>query len=1085
MKALKLTSAIILAFISSSAIAETPLWLRQSAISPDGKTVAFCYKGDIFTVSTDGGEAKQLTTHTAYDNTPIWSPDSKTIAFASNREGYMDIYVVSANGGAPKRVTTTPSNETPIIFKDNNTILFTTNIRPSASSVQFPGSTFSQVYSISIDKTGTPRMVSSLPMEHISISKDGNTWLYNDKKGYEDKWRKHHTSSITRDIWAWNEAKNKYTKITSFNGEDRDPVWGDNNEFYYLSEENGSFNIHKGTIGAEDSNGLFTSNKTSIALTNFKDHPVRFLSRSNNGILCFSFNGELYTLKEGEQPKKIDISITTDCLDKELIRQTLTSYPTDFSVSPDGKEIAFIVHGDVYVTTSDYNTTRQITDTPGQERTVSFSPDGKSVIYDSERNGLWQIYQTKIEDKEGKSIVRAKSLKEENLTNNDATSFQPSVSPDGKKVAYLENRTTLRVLDIKSKKIVTALDGKFNYSYSDGDQSFQWSPDSKWLLSNYIGIGGWNNPDIALVKADGTEVHDLTNSGYSDGNAKWVLGGKAMVWSSDRSGYRSHGSWGSEDDYYIMFFDIEAMDKYRMNKEDLELLEENKSKKEKKEEEKKEEKDKKAEEKGDIAEVEDLKFDLNNLEDRIFRLTNTSGHLGDCVLNEKGDKFYYSISDAEGNFNLWERDLKEGNMNKIVSNIGGSGFVTDKDSKTMYYIQWGKIKKLGVGERDAKEINFEASFNYRPAEERAYIFDHCWRQVKEKFYDPTIRGIDWQMYHDNYARFLPYINNNYDFADMLSELLGELNGSHTGSGYRSAGGPSVGKLGLFYSDDYEGKGLKIKEIIAKSPLAQKKTDIKPGMIVSKVNGVEIDETNTIDYLLTNKVGKNVIITFTDEKGKNEKEVDLKPISAGAETELLYHRWVERNRKYVEEKTNGKIGYIHIEGMDSKSFRVLYSELLGKYRNTDGVIIDTRHNGGGWLHDDVITLLSGVEYQKFMPRGQYIGSDPYNKYTKKSCMLVCEDNYSNAHGTPWLYKELGVGKLIGAPVPGTMTAVWWETQIDQSLYFGIPQVGCMDRKGQYLENMELQPDILIYNDPADVQNGKDAQLDAAIEEMLKK
>lgn len=1073
-----LFSALILASVSS-AKAEEAKWIRQSAISPDGKTIAFSYKGDIYTVGSEGGEARQLTTNAAYDQLPVWSPDGQKIAFASDRDGSMSVYVVSKNGGVPTRLTSSPYSETPVAFKDNETLLYQSLMMPSAEDMQFPKG-FRQVYQVDVNGKGkgnVPKMVSSMPMENISISKDGKTWLYNDMKGYEDALRKHHTSSITRDVWSYAPSEGKYTKLTTFNGEDRNPVWGEGGAFYYLTEENGTFNVAK------------REGSSTKILTNFKNHPVRGLSRADNGLMLFSWNGELYTLNEGQEAKKLTINVNADTQNKDVVRQILSSGVTDFSVSPDGKEVAFVVHGDVYVTSTEYSTTRQITDTPDQERTVDFAPDGKSVIYAGERKGLWQIYQTSIVDKDGTSMVYAKELKEKNITNTDQTSFQPKFSPNGEKVAYLENRTTLKVLDLKSGKAVTALDGKFNYSYSDGDQNFAWSPDSKWLLSQYIGIGGWNNPDIALVKADGSEVHDLTNSGYSDGNAKWVLDGKAMIWSSDRAGYRSHGSWGSEDDYYIMFFDVEAYDKFCMNKEDLALLEQNKSKKEKKEEEKEEEKKEKKAEEGDNTpeKVKELTFDLDNLEDRIVRLTVNSANMGDGLLDKEGKVFYYTASFA-GSRDLWKHDLKENSTEKVASGIGGSGFETDRDMKTMFFAQGGGLKKMDIGQSSAKSISFEAIFNYRAAEERAYIFDHCWRQVNEKFYDKKIHGIDWNMYRENYEQFLPYINNNYDFSDLLSEMLGELNGSHTGSGYRAgSNGLSVGRLGLFYDDSYEGEGVKIKEIMAKSPLKLKKSDVEVGMIITKINGVKISseqESTTMDYLLAGKVGKNITLTVAKKEGGKEFDVEMKPISSAAEATLLYHRWVERNRKIVEEKSEGKLGYIHIKGMDSESFRVLYSELLGKYRNKEAVIIDTRHNGGGWLHDDVVTLLGAKEYTRYMPREQYIGSDPYNKYTKKSCMLVCEDNYSNAHGTPWLYKELGIGKLIGAPVPGTMTAVWWETQIDSTLYFGIPQVGAMDNRGEYLENHELQPDILIYNDPADVLKGKDAQLEGAIEEMLK-
>ena len=210
---------------------------------------------------------------------------------------------------------------------------------------------------------------------------------------------------------------------------------------------------------------------------------------------------------------------------------------------------------------------------------------------------------------------------------------------------------------------------------------------------------------------------------------------------------------------------------------------------------------------------------------------------------------------------------------------------------------------------------------------------------------------------------------------------------------------------------------------------------------------------------------------------------VKAIGNGEQSNLLYKRWIENCQETVDKLSNGQIGYVHVRGMNSESFREVYSALLGRCRNKKAVIVDTRHNGGGWLHDDLATLLSGKEYQRFEPRGQYIGSDPYNKWTKPSCVLMCEDNYSNAHGFPWVYKTLGIGKLIGAPVPGTMTAVWWETQIDPTLVFGIPQVGVKDMQGNYLENQQLQPDVEVYNTPEAQLSGEDTQLKRAVEVML--
>ena len=234
-------------------------------------------------------------------------------------------------------------------------------------------------------------------------------------------------------------------------------------------------------------------------------------------------------------------------------------------------------------------------------------------------------------------------------------------------------------------------------------------------------------------------------------------------------------------------------------------------------------------------------------------------------------------------------------------------------------------------------------------------------------------------------------------------------------------------------------------------------------------------------MLEGKVGEKIRLTVYDPTTKKRFDETIKGL--GGINSLLYNRWVEHNAKEVERMSNGRVGYVHIQAMDGNSFHKLYSELLGRYRHTDAVIVDTRHNGGGWLHDDVVTLLGGKEYEQFVSRGQYIGSDPFNKWLKPSCMLICEDNYSNACGTPWVYKELGIGKLVGAPVPGTMTAVWWESQIDPSLVFGIPQVGCRDMRGNYSENSQVEPDIAVYNTPEEQLKGIDRQLEKAVQLML--
>ncbi len=1070
----------------AAAVNDAPRWLRGNALSPDGKNIAFCYKGDIFVVPVTGGTARQLTSHTAYDCSPVWSPDSRRIAFASDREGSLDVFIMPADGGTPRRLTTHSGNERPVAFADADHILFAGNGTPTTTDIQFPSGTFYHIYKVGTEG-GRPELFSELTMAELNINRRGQA-LYTDIKGYEDQWRKHHTSSITRDVWLYDGKT--YRKQTSFKGEDRNPVWApDGKSFYYLSEQDGTLNVYRRTL---DGGG------TDTRLTSYKGNPVRYLSASDNGTLCYSYDGELYTLVPGQKPVKVNISIVQDELESKMTQVLRSGGASQVAVSPKGKEIAFIMDGDVYVTSLDYSTTRQITDTPERERTVDFAPDGRSLVYDSERNGVWQIYRTSLSNKDEKNFTYCTEMKEERLTDGKHTSFQPQYSPDGKSVAFLQDRTALCVMELKSKSVKTVMEGKYQYSYSDGDQDFAWSPDSKWLLTQYLGTGGWNITDIALVRADGKgKITNLTNSGYSDYSPKWVLDGKAMIFKSDRAGYRSHGSWGAEYDEYIMFFDTEAYERFRMNKEELALLEERekaeKEEKEKAEKAEKEKADKKKKDKNKKdasdkkeddkpkTDTKELTFELDDLDSRTLRLTPYSTSLGDAVLSKDGTKLYY-VAPHEGGGALWEQDLKEHRNQLKMKGMSWSSLNVDADVKNAYMASGGQIRKLELASGRMSTIAFEAFNTRRPEEKRRYLFDHIWRQTKEKLYDPNMNGADWERLRKTYAAYLPHINNGYDFAEMASELLGELNVSHTGcrfSGYNWAYGTA--SLGCFYDTDYKGDGLKIKEIMPGSPLALKKKDVGPGCIIERIDGRPIKAGEDYFPLLAGKAGRYTRLTLS-KKGKTF-DITIKPISQGEENALLYKRWVRRNEQMVDSLSGGRLAYVHIKAMDAGSFHTLYKDLLSdRNRNREAVVVDTRHNGGGWLHNDVCILLSGKRYVRYTPRGQFIGNDPYNRWVKPSCMLICEDNYSNAHGTPWLYKQMGIGKLIGAPVPGTMTAVWWEN-IGDGFVFGIPQVGSLDNNNEYLENQQLEPDIEVYNSPEEQLRGDDRQIRQAVNTLL--
>lgn len=1057
-------AAAFFAAVSVSA-QETPLWLRKNAISPDGKTIAFTYKGDIYTVPTAGGLAKQITSNPAYDTDPLWTPDGKSIVFSSEREGSRDIFITSRDGGTPKRITNYPGKETPKAVLADGSIIFTAALQADAGYGAFPGGT--QVYSVK-DIDSRPQLFSSINMQELSINKDGIV-IYEDYKGYEDALRKHHTSSVTRDIWKMDGGK--FTKISDFKGEDRQPVFAaDGNTFYYISERGGkTLNLFKSSLSEP---GKVTQ------LTSYTKNPVRYVSVAKDGTIVYSYNGELYTLKEGGKSTKLAITVLRDDSEKAMHKLSFSANTSSVAPSPDGKEFAVVIRGDVFVTSAEYKTTNRITNTPEQERNVSFGKDGRSLYYSAERDGCWSIWRSVLTEEKDKGFTYAVKIKEERFSPAGETSFQPKVSPDGKWVAYLRDRTELVIKPTDGGKVKSLLKG-VNYSYSDGDQSFAWSPDSRYLLTNYIGNGGWHNIDVALIDITTGQLTNLTQSGYSDGNFKWAMGGKAMTWESDKQGYRSHGSWGSEGDIYVMFFDPKTKAEFLRNKEDIDFDKDreadNKDKEAKKEDKKEDKKEAKKEDK-----VEPLNLILDGREYRIVRLTKTSGHYGDHYLTKDGSKLYYTTP-LESGMGLCVMDLREGDIKVLQRGVRGS-IIPAKDEKSLYVTSSAGINKISLPDGKIKKIPLSGEYEFKPQEERVYMFNHIWKQVKEKFYDPALHGADWNYYKENYAKFLPSINNYFDFQEMLSELLGELNGSHTGARYYPTGGVSMGRLGIIYDVNYNGEGIRIQELLPDGVLACADTDLKAGDIITAIDGKTIAAGQNWFPLLTDKAGKKVLVEIKKGDGTTT-ELYVKPVTS--ESNQLYRRWVRQREDMVEKLSGGRIGYVHVQGMNSASFREFYSNALGKYRNCEALIVDTRYNGGGWLHDDLATFLDGKAYLEFKPRGQYIGTEPYNKWNKPSCVLICEGNYSDACGFPYAYRNLGIGKLIGAPVPGTMTAVWWENQINASIVFGIPEVGSWGiKEGRYLENYQIEPDILVYNSPESLLNGEDKQLEAAVNEMLK-
>lgn len=623
----KTLCTLLLGTTFAHAMAVTPLWMRDVRISPDGKEIVFCYKGDIYKVSAKGGEAVQLTTQDSYESSPVWSPDGKQIAFASDRFGNTDVFVMPANGGSARRLTTNSASEIPSAFTpDGKFIVFSASIQDPASSALFPTSAMTELYKVPAEGGKTEQILGT-PAEMVCFNAAGDKFLYQDRKGFEDEWRKHHTSSITRDVWMYDRASGKHTNLTKRAGEDRNPVLSsDGKEVFFLSERNkGSFNVYSFPL----------DNPEQVKpLTSFSTHPVRFLSLGGDGTLCYTYNGEIYTQKQGGKPSKVNVSLTRD--DQEIpVTLSYTRGASEAVASPDGKQVAFIVRGEVFVTSVEYGTTKQITHTPEAEEGLSFGADNRTLVYASERDGNWQLYKAEIERKEDLNFPNATLIKEEVLLPSKTVErMYPKFSPDGKEVAFIEDRIRLKVLNLETNKVRQITDGSTWYELSGGF-NYAWSPDGKWFTLEFIGNKHDPYTDIALVSADGKgELVNLTNSGYTSSSPKWTMDGNAILFTTERYGMRNHASWGSLDDVMMVFVNQDAYDKFRMSKEDYELQKELEKEQEKaadKKDGKKE--DKKEDKKEEADKVKDIVVELEGIQDRIVRLTPNSSSIASAILS--------------------------------------------------------------------------------------------------------------------------------------------------------------------------------------------------------------------------------------------------------------------------------------------------------------------------------------------------------------------------------------------------------------------------------------------------------------------
>lgn len=894
-------------------------------------------------------------------------------------------------------------------------------------------------------------MILETPALDVSVSPDGSRLLYDNRPMYENEWRKGAVSDGTRDIWLYDLSSKTHRQLTDWRGEDRDAFWTkDAKGFYFLSERSGSFNVWEQPLDGA---------AKPVQVSFHEGQPVRFLSVANDGSIVYGFAGDIWRKAAGSrESQRVPVRISQGSLVQGAFSANANEYASELSVSADGSEIALIARGEVFVVSMKNGLTRRITSTPQFERSVSFSPDGRALLYVSDREGDSDIFEARIPGNRPPSFVAPGTIEESKLIDTEGDALFPTYSPDGKRVAFLDNRESIKVYNREDRSTVAPLPKGSIYSYADGDMTLAWSPDGRWLTATTGSIV--TAPEVVLLDAGGKNAPiNISRSGYRDTTPQFTADSQAIIWWSDRNGLRQADANAAEFDFYIAHLTHEAYDRF--------LHPANVS--------------------APPTDSSPWQPEAKSIAYRTARLTPYSILPVFSRVTADNQHLLFVALELPGRAVGYRLNLQTHGLEQLFAKpLTTTTFASDASGQNLYALTPNGIERISTAGGASVTIPFRADIDYDPHGEVAYLFDYFWRITKLKFYQSNMHGRDWDAPKKTYAQYLPHIHQWEDFADLMGEMAGHLNASHMGCFYTPSPklADETASLAVYEDPAYQGDGLRVAEVLAGGPCDGANSVVQPGVIIMAVDGQPITSDMSIDRLLNRKVSIPVELTVRPRSGAEPVKQIVTPVSMDAARQLSVERWIAQRKKMTEELSGGKVGYVYISAMDANNYQRTFGELFGELADKDAVVIDVRFNRGGNLHDQLISLFTGDVFAGFVNRdGQVVGRMPVNRWAKPSALLANAGSYSDGSIFPHLYQRQKIGPVVGARVPGTGTSVWWMTVRNEHIKYGIPQLGAKDFQSGWFENQETVPDLLVFNDPDAIEEGRDPQLQAAVKQLL--
>jgi len=1048
--------------------------------------IVFSYLGDIWTANENGQNVQRLTVNRARDVYARFSPDGKWIAFSSERNGNLDVFIIPAEGGAAKQLTVHSADDTVLGWKpDSRAVLFSSNRGEDFAA---------QLYLVSVDG-GMPTKAGTDMGVQAAYSPDGRRLAYNPKS--QAYWRKFYRGSAQSDIMIMDVAAKKFTQVTDFDGHDSWPMWGQDGGIYFVSdrEGNGLTNIWR----VSDDGGK------AAQITSFKSGDVRWPAVSGDGrVIVFEHDFGIWKLDlSSKKATPITLNIAAETQENLNEIQTFNSQIDDYDLAPSSRRVAFSIHGEIFTAPVDEGDLKQITEGPARDRSVDYAPDGKSLAFISDRSGREEIYIAAID---GAGEARQ-------VTDIDTLKLGYNWSPDSKEIAFSTSDGKLRKLDATTKQ-VTQLD-----SSGYGNISTPvWSPDGKWIAYSKSDVT--RTSDIYVIAASGAEkeAHKLTFDSNNDQNPQFAPDGRKLFFQ------RIEASGGNTpNSVQIYSVTLERLDRDPDDAEERAEMETPAG-------------EPGAEgatppRRGPAAErrqpPREIKMDWAGLKRRTRQITRMPFPIFSYTVAPDSRTIVFVTTEPAGTANVpviysiqddgrrlaritsGQPPSEEGGGGGGGGGFGGgiSGLDISRDGRTLFFIERDGIYSVPLpaspapgsaaaaaaaaaprGEASRRRINFNVRVRVDRPAEWAEMFDDAWRTMKYRFYDPQMHGINWDAARAKYRPLVEFVGDRQELLNIINEMIGELNASHTGSapppGGR-AGGVSTGHLGLELEADSAAGRYRVTHVYEDGPADKDWVRVSAGDYLIAINGKPVRAGDNYWQLLNNRLNRKSEVTFNNKPGEEGAwKTRIETITPNAYSQLRYERWVKDRRKKVDELSGGRIGYLHIQAMNQPSLRKFEKEIR-EFRNKEALVIDQRWNGGGNIEQELLAILVQRQYQIWQPRGTEPSGRPFAGFFGPKIVLQNWRSASNAEMFPAGFRALGLGKVVGTPTAGAVIGTGSYSLIDGSTV-RTPGVGVFlaDTKRTNMENYGVQPDMLVDNLPADTLAGRDRQLEVAVEELMK-